>query len=103
MSRWPYRENDRAQAAQATKGHIKIITDALGSYSGRDIAGAQAGENIVPWTVAISQKLNISAVAGLVVPYPSYAEVETRRHYIFLAGFDEYQGTSHHSMAASLE
>ena len=76
--RWPYRENDRAQAAQATKGHIKVITNAKGQILGATIVGPQAGENIVPWTLAISQKLNISALAGLVVPTPTYAEVGKR-------------------------
>jgi hypothetical protein len=42
------------------------------------IVGARAGETISAWTLAISQKLNIRALAGLVVPYPTYAEVGKR-------------------------
>jgi pyruvate/2-oxoglutarate dehydrogenase complex dihydrolipoamide dehydrogenase (E3) component len=72
--RWPYLENDRAQTERATKGHIKVITDRRGGILGVTIVGAQAGENITTWTLAISQKLKIGALAGLVVPYPSYAE-----------------------------
>jgi pyruvate/2-oxoglutarate dehydrogenase complex dihydrolipoamide dehydrogenase (E3) component len=76
--RWPYRENDRAQAERATDGHIKVITDRAGEILGVSMVGAQAGETITAWTLAISQRLNIRAVAGLVVPYPSYAEVGKR-------------------------
>jgi pyruvate/2-oxoglutarate dehydrogenase complex dihydrolipoamide dehydrogenase (E3) component len=76
--RWPYRENDRAQAERATKGHIKIVTDRDGEILGVTIVGPNAGEAITAWTLAISQKLNIRAFANLVVPYPSYAEVGKR-------------------------
>jgi pyruvate/2-oxoglutarate dehydrogenase complex dihydrolipoamide dehydrogenase (E3) component len=76
--RWPYRENDRAQTTGATGGHIKIITDRKGDILGATIVGAQAGENIAAWTLAIKQRLNIRAFAGLIVPYPSYAEVGKR-------------------------
>ena len=73
--RWPYRENDRAQAAGATDGHVKVVTDRSGGILGVTIVGAQAGENIAAWTLAISENLDIRAVAGLAVPHPSYAEV----------------------------
>jgi pyruvate/2-oxoglutarate dehydrogenase complex dihydrolipoamide dehydrogenase (E3) component len=73
--RWPYRENDRAQTTRATDGHIKVITDRSGNILGATIVGAQASENIAAWALAISQKLNIRAFAGLIVPYPTYAEV----------------------------
>jgi pyruvate/2-oxoglutarate dehydrogenase complex dihydrolipoamide dehydrogenase (E3) component len=76
--RWPYRENDRALTAGASNGHIKVITDAKGEVLGASIAGAQAGEGITTWALAISQKLNIAALAGLVVPYPTYGEVGKR-------------------------
>jgi pyruvate/2-oxoglutarate dehydrogenase complex dihydrolipoamide dehydrogenase (E3) component len=76
--RWPYRENDRAVSAAATDGHIKVITDPAGAILGASIVGPAAGENITTWALAIGQKLNIGAFAGLVVPYPTYAEVGKR-------------------------
>ena len=76
--RWPYRDNDRAQCTQATQGHIKVITDRRGDILGATIVGAAAGENIAAWALAIGQKLNIGAFAGLVAPYPAYAEVGKR-------------------------
>jgi pyruvate/2-oxoglutarate dehydrogenase complex dihydrolipoamide dehydrogenase (E3) component len=76
--RSPYRENDRALATEATNGHIKVITDRRGYILGVSIVGAGAGEMIATWTLAIKEKLNIRAFAGLIVPYPAYGEVGKR-------------------------
>jgi pyruvate/2-oxoglutarate dehydrogenase complex dihydrolipoamide dehydrogenase (E3) component len=76
--RWPYRENDRAVASGLTTGHVKVITDRRGGILGVTIVGAQASENIAAWALAIGQRLDIGAFAGLVVPYPTYAEVGKR-------------------------
>ena len=76
--RWPYRENDRAQVERMTGGHIKVITDRAGEILGVTIVGPHAGEAIAAWTLAIREKLNIRAMASVVVPYPSYAEVGKR-------------------------
>ena len=27
LLRWPYHDNDRAQAERETRGHIKVVTD----------------------------------------------------------------------------
>ncbi len=76
--RWPYRENDRAAATGATKGHIKVITDRRGEVLGASIVGAGASETIAAWALAVGQRLNIGAFASLIVPYPTYAEVGKR-------------------------
>jgi pyruvate/2-oxoglutarate dehydrogenase complex dihydrolipoamide dehydrogenase (E3) component len=76
--RWPYTENDRAIAANATKGHIKVITDRRGGILGVTMVGAAAGENIAAWSLAAGKKLKIDALAGLIVPYPTYGEVGKR-------------------------
>jgi pyruvate/2-oxoglutarate dehydrogenase complex dihydrolipoamide dehydrogenase (E3) component len=76
--RWPYHENDRAQAERETLGHIKVLTDRKGRILGATIVGAAAGELITTWTLAISQGLNIRALTGIVVPYPTLAEVGKR-------------------------
>ena len=47
-------------------------------YSRRDYCRGGAAENIAAWTLAINQKLNIEAFAGVIVPYPTYAEVGKR-------------------------
>jgi pyruvate/2-oxoglutarate dehydrogenase complex dihydrolipoamide dehydrogenase (E3) component len=76
--RWPYRENDRAITTGSTNGHIKVITNRRGDILGATIVGAQAAENIAVWGLAASQKLNIGALAGLILPYPTYAELGKR-------------------------
>jgi pyruvate/2-oxoglutarate dehydrogenase complex dihydrolipoamide dehydrogenase (E3) component len=76
--RWPYHENDRAQAERATAGHIKVVTDRRGKVLGATIVGAAAGEMITAWTLAISEGLDIRAFAGIVVPYPTLAETGKR-------------------------
>jgi len=76
--RWPYGENDRAQAERKTKGHIKVITTKRGRILGATIVGAGAGELISTWALAISQRLNIRVFAGAVLPYPTLAEVGKR-------------------------
>jgi pyruvate/2-oxoglutarate dehydrogenase complex dihydrolipoamide dehydrogenase (E3) component len=76
--RWPYRENDRAAATGATTGHIKIVTGTGGQILGATIVGAQASETVALWALALGQRLPIGAMAGLIAPYPSYAEVGKR-------------------------
>ena len=76
--RWPYHDNDRAQTERTTHGHIKVITSHKGAILGATIVGAQAGELITLWTLAIAQKLNIRAMTGIVVPYPTLSEIGKR-------------------------
>jgi pyruvate/2-oxoglutarate dehydrogenase complex dihydrolipoamide dehydrogenase (E3) component len=76
--RWPCHENDRAQAEGTVVGHIKVITSNRGRILGATIVGAEAGELITTWTLAVSQRLNIRALAGIIVPYPTLAEIGKR-------------------------
>jgi pyruvate/2-oxoglutarate dehydrogenase complex dihydrolipoamide dehydrogenase (E3) component len=76
--RWPYHENDRAQSERETAGHIKVVTDLRGKVLGATIVGAAAGELITTWTLAIDRGLNIRALAGMIVPYPTLAEIGKR-------------------------
>jgi pyruvate/2-oxoglutarate dehydrogenase complex dihydrolipoamide dehydrogenase (E3) component len=76
--RWSYEGNDRAQAERDTRGHIKVVTARNGRILGATIVGTHAGELITTWTLAVSQNLNIRALAGLVIPFPTYSEVGKR-------------------------
>jgi pyruvate/2-oxoglutarate dehydrogenase complex dihydrolipoamide dehydrogenase (E3) component len=87
--RWPFHENDRAQAERATEGHVKVVTDKKGRILGATIVGAHAGELIQMWSLAISQKMNIKAMTGWISPYPTLSEVNKRaaiRHYAAAPG-----------------
>lgn len=83
--RWPYHDNDRAQAERTTHGHIKVITTTKGAILGATIVGAQAGELITTWTLAIAQKLNIRAMTGIIMPYPTLSEIGKRAAIDFYA------------------
>jgi hypothetical protein len=45
---------------------------------GATIVGAGAGELITVWTLAVSRRLNIRALAGIMVPYPTLTEIGKR-------------------------
>ncbi len=72
--RWPFVDNDRAQAERRCEGLVKVVTAPGGRILGASIVGLHAGELIQPWVLAISQRLNISAMAGMIAPYPTLAE-----------------------------
>jgi pyruvate/2-oxoglutarate dehydrogenase complex dihydrolipoamide dehydrogenase (E3) component len=83
--RWPYHENDRAQAERATNGLVKAMTDRTGLILGASIIGEHAGELIQMWSLAISQKLKIRAMTGWISPYPTFSEINKRaalRYYV---------------------
>lgn len=76
--RWPFAENDRAQAERITEGLVKVVTDGKGRILGADILGPRAGELIQPWALAIAQKLRIGAMANVIAPYPTLGETSKR-------------------------
>ena len=76
--RWPYHENDRAQAERETQGHIKVVTSKHGRILGATIVGVGGGELISTWTLAVGHRLNIRAMTEIIVPYPTLAEIGKR-------------------------
>src|SRR6516162_8676740 len=76
--RWRFAENDRAQTERETEGMVKVVTRSNGRIVGASILGAGAGDLILPWALAISQKLKIGALANLIVPYPTRGEAGKR-------------------------
>jgi pyruvate/2-oxoglutarate dehydrogenase complex dihydrolipoamide dehydrogenase (E3) component len=76
--RWPFEENDRARAERDMAGMVKVIVAKNGTILGASIVGAQAGDLLSTWTLAISQGLKISAMAGVIAPYPTRGEASKR-------------------------
>ncbi len=76
--RWSFEENDRAQAERRTEGMVKVVTAKNGRILGATMVGLQAGELIQPWVLAISRKMKIGAIAAMIAPYPTLAEVNKR-------------------------
>lgn len=70
--------NDRAQAEGETDGFLQAVVDKRGRVLGATIVGAHAGELILPWVLAISQRLKIGALASVIAPYPTLSEVTKR-------------------------
>lgn len=83
--RWPYAENDRAQAEHVTHGMIKVITAKRGRILGATIVGEHAGELIQLWVMALSKKMKISAITSIVFAYPTLAEISKRAAYQYYA------------------
>lgn len=67
--------NDRAKAVRETDGRIKVMVDRKGRIRGASIVGANAGELLQPWLLAITQKLKIRAMTGFRAPYPTFGEI----------------------------
>lgn len=78
LARWPFHENDRAQAERDTEGLIKIVADRRGRIHGAGIVGPHAGELLLPWSLAIAKKLTLRDMAGVIAPYPTLSEVSKR-------------------------
>ena len=76
--RWPYHENDRAQAEGAIDGMVKAVVTPRGHILGCGIVGESAGELIQTWVLAMNQKMKIGALARMIAPYPTLGEVSKR-------------------------
>lgn len=83
--RWPYVENDRAQAERKTDGLIKLVTDGRGRILGVSIAGAGAGEMINLWALAVAKRMKLSDVRGFVPAYPTMGEIGKRAAITYFA------------------
>ena len=76
--RWPFHENDRAQAEHETHGLVKVLARSNGRVLGATILGAHAGELIQAWGLAIAGGLKLSTLAGMIAPYPTLGEASKR-------------------------
>ena len=87
--RWPYHENDRAQAERTTEGFVKVVTDKRDRIVGAAVVGEHAGELIQMWSLAVSKRMKIADMTQWVSPYPTLSEVNKRaalRYYASKAG-----------------
>ena len=75
--RFDYDENDRAIAEGKTAGFIKVMVVG-GKPVGASIVGADAGNLIGIWALAIANGLKMRAISNMVAPYPTLGEVNKR-------------------------
>ena len=83
--RWPFAENDRAQAERLTEGMIKIVTDRKGRILGASILGAGAGEMINMWSLAVGKRLTVADLRSYIAPYPTMSEIGKRAALAYYA------------------
>ena len=76
--RWPYAQNDRAEAERQTEGGIKLVAGRGGRLLGVGIVGHGAGEMINLYALALSKKMTLSDLRGFVSPYPTMSEIGKR-------------------------
>ena len=72
-----FEHNDRAITEGRDAGFVKVMV-LRGRPIGVTAVGQGAGELIGLWALALSQQLRLSAVAGMVAPYPTYGEASKR-------------------------
>ena len=75
--RWRLADNDRAQCERRTEGLVKLVVKG-DRLLGAGIVAPHAGEMIGAWTLAISRRIGLSALGGMVVAYPTRAEAAKR-------------------------
>jgi len=85
IMRWPMSENDRARAERETGGMVKLVTDRRGRLVAGGIVAAGAGDLIQPLVLAITERLDVTALTGMIVPYPTRGEVVKRAAYGYWA------------------
>jgi pyruvate/2-oxoglutarate dehydrogenase complex dihydrolipoamide dehydrogenase (E3) component len=78
IARWPFAENDRARTEARPEGLVKAVLGRRGRILGCGIVGAEAGELILPWVLAIERRLPLSALATTIAPYPTRGEASKR-------------------------
>jgi len=77
VSRWPLHDNDRAQAEREMHGLAKIVVS-KGRVVGATIVAPHAGDLILPWVLAVSQRTKLTTMAGIVAAYPTFSEISKR-------------------------
>jgi len=51
-----------------------MVATKKGRVLGVSIVGYHAGELLMPWSIAISNKMKLSKLARLMIAYPTYSE-----------------------------
>ncbi len=75
---FPFDENDRALAEGDVRGFGKLVTTKKGKILGVTLVGRHAGDHIHVWALALSSKQKLSALTGMIAPYPTRGEIGKR-------------------------
>lgn len=75
--RQDFQHNDRALTEARPAGFLKLML-VKGRPIGVTIVGPEAGELIGLWALALSARLKVSTIAGMIAPYPTRGEISKR-------------------------
>ncbi|WP_149539741.1 dihydrolipoyl dehydrogenase family protein [Siccirubricoccus phaeus] len=78
VQRWSLEENDRAIAEGRPEGEVRLLLDGKGRLLGAGVLAPRAGEMAGMFGLMIGRRLPLSALAGMVLPYPTLAEAAKR-------------------------
>ncbi|MCO6418161.1 FAD-dependent oxidoreductase [Siccirubricoccus sp. KC 17139] len=84
LRRWSLAENDRAIAEGRPEGEVRLLLDGKGRLLGAGVLAPRAGEMAGMFGLMLGRRLPLSALAGMVLPYPTLAEAAKRaaaEHY----------------------
>lgn len=70
--------NDRARTERRAEGFAKLVVGRRGRVLGVTIVAPHAGELIGLWGLVIARGLPLSAVAGMIAPYPTFSELSKK-------------------------
>ncbi len=73
-----YEQIDRARTESAAAGFAKIVVDPRGRLLGAGIVGAQAGELIAEFALAIEKGMKAADLSAVVHAYPTFAQINRR-------------------------
>jgi pyruvate/2-oxoglutarate dehydrogenase complex dihydrolipoamide dehydrogenase (E3) component len=85
LLRFPLGETDRAITEGIEDGLVKLVATPKGRLLGASILAPHAGEMAGLFALMISKRMKLSALAGLVLPYPTLAEAAKRAASDFYA------------------
>jgi len=71
--RFPFSKLDRAITEGETTGTVKVLSGGGNKVLGASILGANAGEMISGFALAMHNGLSLSKIASTILPYPTYA------------------------------
>lgn len=78
-------DNDRACAERSELGALKVVIGRRGIILGAGLLGPHAGELIGLWGLAITRRMKLSALTGVIFPYPTFGEVSKAAASAFYA------------------
>ncbi len=82
--RVPFSQLDRAITESESTGLVKVFANSRGTILGASILGANAGEMIAEYALAMRARIGLGAIASTIHPYPTYALANRRAADVYV-------------------